>query len=615
MCVATKCGVCLPNEVMNDRSNCTAHGHRPPISSRLAVVAALLCLLGQLPGYAAKFSASIDRDTIVLGESINLTLTFEGVSPGRLPQLPAVPGLQQAGGYSSGSSSTLGPDGKLNTVYTVSVPLVATEVGEIAIPAFQIELNGERLSSQPLKLKVLREDTTSPPAALANRSAFLWLVLPRKEFYFGEPVVAEVRLYRRENAQRIGDFQLSPLQGDGLNAGPWVQGQLARRVVGGQGFLVQPLFCVVTPVKTGPLKLGQLKGSVVLNPPDVFESFWGRGGRAERVELALDGEAVQVFPLPKENVPADFNGAIGNFTLAMNAGPTNVAVGDPITVRVQISGRGAFDTVKLPEQKAWEHFKSYQPTGNLQVGDALGLQGTKTFEQIVSPETADLKELPPFSFSFFDPEAKQYRTLSQPAVKLIVTPAATVAAPMMSLPARGNDTTPPPARDIVHIKTRPGQLTQVGPPLLQRPWFIAVQSVPVLAWLAAVGWRKRTDALANNPRLRRQRAVAQLIRDGLAELRQHAAARNSDAFFASLVRLLQEQLGERLDCPASAITEAVVDEKLRPRGVPEATLQEIHELFQACNLARYAPVKSGSELEAYIPRLEAALAKIQEVKA
>ena len=44
--------------------------------------------------------------------------------------------------------------------------------------------------------------------------------------------------------------------------------------------------------------------------------------------------------------------------------------------------------------------------------------------------------------------------------------------------------------------------------------------------------------------------------------------------------LLQEQLGERLDLPASAITEAVIEEHLRPRNVPETPLAQLHELFQ-----------------------------------
>src|ERR1039458_2584419 len=73
-------------------------------------------------------------------------------------------------------------------------------------------------------------------------------------------------------------------------------------------------------------------------------------------------------------------------------------------------------------------------------------------------------------------------------------------------------------------------------------------------------WLKRTDNLANNPRLRRQRAVAQLVASGMDDLKKYAAANQPDELFATLFRLLQEQLGERLDCPASAITENVIEE-------------------------------------------------------
>jgi hypothetical protein len=563
---------------------------------------------------AASFSTSLDRDSIVVGETVMLTLTFEGAAPRSLPQLPNLPGLQLAGGMSHASNISQSADGETRVSHSYSVPLLANQPGEYMIPAFQVELDGQRLTSAPLRLKVLREDPSSPPPEYGSRSAFLWLVLPRKEFYLGETFVAELRLYIKDGVRNIDGFQPPSLQTEGFNASGWTKGQNFRRLVGGRPFTAVPALCAVTPVKTGALKLGEMQSQVVLNPPDIFESFWGRGTRTERVALALEAQAVQVLPLPAENVPADFTGAVGSFSLAVQVAPTNVAVGDPITVRVQISGRGGFDAVRLPEQKGWVNFRAYQPTGNLQTQDALGLQGTKTFEQVVSPESADVKELPPFTFSFFDPEARAYRTLTHPAQPLVVRPAAAVSTPMLTVAPRPNPGDPPPARDIVHIKTRAGDLKRLRPPLLQQPWFAVVPGVPVLAWMLAVGWRRRADALAANPRLRRQRAVAQLVREGLVELRTHAAAKNSDAFFATLVRLLQEQLGERLDCPASAITESVVDEKLRPRGVPEDTLKELHELFQACNLARYAPVRTSGELTALIPRVEAALARIQEVK-
>ena len=131
----------------------------------------------------------------------------------------------------------------------------------------------------------------------------------------------------------------------------------------------------------------------------------------------------------------------------------------------------------------------------------------------------------------------------------------------MAATRTANSQNPPPPQDILPIKEQFGALAPAGPPLLTQPVFLAAQSLPVLAWLAALVWRKRTDSLANNPRLRRQRRVARLIREGSNDLHRLAAKNNSDEFFATLFRLLQEQLGERLDCPASSITEAVIDER------------------------------------------------------
>jgi len=48
--------------------------------------------------------------------------------------------------------------------------------------------------------------------------------------------------------------------------------------------------------------------------------------------------------------------------------------------------------------------------------------------------------------------------------------------------------------------------------------------------------------------------------------------------------------------------------------MPEATLAPLHELFQTCNLVRYAPIKSSQELAAIIPKLETVLRELKELK-
>jgi hypothetical protein len=336
-------------------------------------------------------------------------------------------------------------------------------------------------------------------------------------------------------------------------------------------------------------------------------------GEQKQLTLATDTGAAKSLPLPVENAPADFGGAVGAYELTVSAGPTNVATGDPITVRVEISGRGALESLTLPEQKTWHDFKTYPPTANVAFADQLGIQGKKTFEQVVSPESTDIKQLPPFSFSFFDPEAKQYRTLTLPAVPLTVRPGGVATAPSIAAPKSANQETPLP-QDIVPIKQRLGTLAQSGPPLYQQTWFVAAQGIPLLAFVGAFIWRRRTDALANNPRLRRRRQVEHVVSEGLIQLRQLATEKKSDEFFAVMFRLMQEQIGERLDVPASSITESVVEEKLTNRAVAESTRSTLHELFSTCNAARYAPVQSSHELAALIPKLENAVKELREVK-
>jgi hypothetical protein len=332
------------------------------------------------------------------------------------------------------------------------------------------------------------------------------------------------------------------------------------------------------------------------------------------VTLSAEALPIEVRPLPTNNVPADFNGAVGNYSLNLALSTNAVAAGDPITLTVQIGGHGPIESLSLSSLDKWRDFKVYPPITKVETTDPFGLDGTKTFEQAVIPESADMKELPPVTFSFFDPEQKGYRTVMHPATPILVRPgtAAPAQPTIIATPTPGANE-PKPAADIVHIKPRLGTLAQIRAPLIQQTWFVALQGVPLLAWLSVVLWRKREDSLANNPRLRRRRQVAEIVRGGLAELRGLAAANQAEEFFATTFRLLQEQLGERLNLPASAITEAVVEERLRPCGAPEETLTALEELFQRCNQARYAPQRNSQELASLAPNVEAVLRQLQRL--
>jgi hypothetical protein len=562
---------------------------------------------------AAGFTASLDRDTLTLGESARLTLTFEDVRPSNPPALPSIANLQIT--HNGQSSQYQFVNGKSTSLLRHNYTVTPRQPGDYTIPALSFTTGGQTLTTQPLRLKTIKAGATATDAASSGQQqVFLRLALPKTNVYLGEVITGEIQLYLRDGVQGLSQFQFTGTPTEGVSVGKMSEGQRRRAQIGNASYTLVPVSVAFMPNKTGPLSIGPVTAGVVIELParSIQEQFFG--GHRSRVNLATEALTLQCLPLPAENAPADFNGAVGQYTMAVSVGPTNVATGDPITVRVQITGRGALDSLTLPAQSAWHDFKTYPPTARVETGDPLGLQGAKTFEQIIAPQSADITELPSLTFSFFDPDAKRYETLRHPAVKLTVRPGGSSPAPVIAALKSSEPEPAPPQQDIVPIKPHPGDPARLAGPLAAQPWFLALQCAPVLAFVTARVWRRRADSLANNPRLRRRLAVAQIIRDGTRDLRRLAAENRADEFFATLFRLLQEQLGERLDCPASAITEAVVDEKLRPRGVPDSMLEGIHELFQSCNVARYAPTQSGGELAALIPKFENILREIREAR-
>jgi hypothetical protein len=576
--------------------------------------------------FAASFTATLDRQTISMGETAMLTMQFEGGEPKSIPPIPPIANLQIAGRGTSHSMSII--NGQVTSTRAETFEVAATQPGEYLIPALQAEVAGQLLSSQPLTLTVVKPGSSATDST-GDQLAILKVFVPKKEVFVGEAFTVELQVYIREGVVNAGNIMQGfdnyggpPIKAEGFSILKTAHAQRRRARLGNANYFVASLVTSVAAVKTGPLNIGSTDFNLPLELPsanqnarDPFDVFFGRQAVERRnIPVTAEPQSITVLPWPTQNIPPGFNGAVGTYSLSATAGPTNVAAGDPVTLKIQISGHGVLDSLTLPEQPAWQDFKVYPATAKpMDSADPLGIQGTKSFEQVIVPQNTDIKQVPPFSFSFFDPEQKSYRTLTQPAIPLTVRPGGSIPAPSVAIAKTASDT-PPPAQDIVPIKTQFGSFAQLSPALVQQPWFIALQAVPILAWLSVLIWRRRIDKLANSPRLRRKRQVAQLVESGLGDLRRFAAENKSDEFFATLFRLLQEQLGERLDVPANAITEAVIEEQLRPRDVPESLTNPLHELFQICNLARYAPIKSSQELAAVIPKAENMLRELKELK-
>jgi hypothetical protein len=579
----------------------------------------LLCftsaaLAGSIPIRAASFSATVEPETVAVGDTAALKLVFQGSGQIQLSPVPAIPGLVVSG-PEQGSSTRI-VNGQRTDSINVTYYLRPTRTNVFTIPSLTAHIAGETFQSKPLQLTAVKATQSSATPALA----LLRLVVPRDHVYVGETLVIELQLLLDRSVSNVSDFDIPNFSGAGWLAGEAIRGQNRQVQFGGQIMTVVPVRIPVTPLAAGPLTLGPLNSSVVVQIPEQRrrnDPFAGFGlfqrTQSRRVELTLPEHRIEVLPLPTENVPEGFSGALGRFAMGVTAGPTNVTVGDPITLRIQISGTGNMSSIVLRSPVTSGDFKTYEPEFKLDTTDDFGLEGMKTVEQIVIPENTEVDELPAIEFSFFDPQAGSYRTLMHPPTPLNVMPAGSRPSPVTATGSSAPTSVESARQDIVHIKQRLGTSEPAPSTTVFTSRFYVWNGIPLLAWIGTVVWRKRRDQLGRNPRLQRRQEVRRLVSTGLKDLERLSYEGQSEAFFSTTFRLLQEQIGLCLNLPASGITESAVDERLASLPLQEETLTHLHELFQVCNQARYAPTHDSQELAAIASKLRRELEALEEV--
>ncbi|HSH94212.1 MAG TPA: hypothetical protein VK968_08710, partial [Roseimicrobium sp.] len=278
-----------------------------------------------------------------------------------------------------------------------------------------------------------------------------------------------------------------------------------------------------------------------------------------------------------------------------------------------ISGRGNFDALKIPSLEGWRDFKVYPPTSSIGLTDPLGMEGRKSFEIVVVPQNAEVKELPEFAFSYFDPDQKSFRTEKHAATPLKIRASGQTQAQPTVIAATNAAPIQPIASDIVHIKPVLGSLQSPAPPLLASRWFIALQGLPLAAALGFWGWRRVQIRRASDPRRLRREASQRWLNEQLPQLDQLATTGNAPEFFALSVRALQEQLGAQFDMPSGSITESIIDTRVAPSGAAPELQEQLHRLFQTFNAARYAPTSSVQELSALSKQVRQVISDLQQL--
>ncbi len=542
---------------------------------------------------AASVNASVTHRSVAVGDALQYQIQIDEDSGSDLdPPDIAVDGLDIRYLGPSTNRRMEFTNGRLvQSISTTFVyQVVPSKPGNYVIPATDLKVGSQQLRTQPVAFTA--EKNTGSVSEGETKIAFSEIDPFKRELYVGEIVPVEINFYL--DARIAAELEQMPdLVGEGFTKQKMGEPRQQQALRDGRDWKIVTFRTLITPSKAGKITLGPADVPFVAEVPrqrrrsnDPFESFFNdpffERAFAERKRYNARAPAVElnVKPLPVAGRPASFSGAIGQFKFTATGSPNHVKVGDPITMRMTVSGKGNFDRVQAPALVNPQGWHAYPASNNFEAAANSELEGTKTFEMPVVPETTQ-REMPRFEFTYFDPDQGKYVALPSEPAPLTVdgapAPAAAPSAPAIAdaAPAPKVDPdTPAPAESGSNFR---GLIYETGPretsfaPIFRQRAFYVAQLIPlaILLGLIAVRVTRRDPTLSRDAQWRRER-------DHL----RHALRRTTDAseFYETAARAVQIQTALRTGVDPASVDADVIRTRYR---LDEQSAADVDEIFNA----------------------------------
>jgi hypothetical protein len=572
-------------------------------------------------GDSPKITAVVTSSDVVVGETVQLQIQIDNAGMSvRPPSDIDVPGLQIH--YTGESTQMTWKNFSTSSSITYSYTILPEKPGTYKIPPQRIRLGKDNLQTPELTLRV----TDSPSAtarAGSNRApsgntqagedkiAFAELLVPKKTAYVGEMIPAVVKIGFNSRT-RVAEMAPPQVTGQGFTVQKLGEGERNLENIDGRSYVVFNYKTAISAARVGNFQIGPVeqkanvlvprRSSGVRRKP--FDPFNGEdpfsdpffalpfGGLMEQREIAVKSDPVslEVKALPA-GAPPIFSGAVGSFSMTAEANPKRVQIGDPITIKAAISGRGNFDRMNAPELGDERGWHKYPPSSNFKQDDDVGISGTKTFELVVSPNEK-LTNVPPLAFSYFDPVKEKYVTLHSEAVPLIVEGNAS-AGPAIAGTTPGASAPPAPggqqkAQDILHQINERGEIVSTFAPFYTQKGFWLAQLLPLTFAAGLMGWKVQNVRASNRAALRA--AQLQHERDELLrKLRRDQLAPREYFSDASRVVQLKTALKQTNIEPATVDAETAA----RVFALNAEQSERMRRLFATSDELRYSGVGNG----------------------
>src|SRR5690606_22339292 len=530
-----------------------------------------------------EFYAQVSSQSIGVNQRIEVRFTMtEKVTDFRQPSFE---GFDIVGGPMQ-SENYIWVNGQSRNEYSFSFFIQPQKKGILTIEPASVEYNGKVYKTQPISINVGEAVQEDPRRNQRRRDPFarffeemeedfnrrhrqqqqipqnlgegihLVAKVSKNNVYVNEPLTVEYGLYisYQSGFNTLSIKELPKYENFWNHSIEQKELQVNEATLDGKVYRYLPLQkAILLPQKDGTLKIDAMK-------IEIEEQFYtGRVDVFGIPEIGIRKKAyssgaknISVKPLPLDNQPAGFTGAVGSYNFAVNADKTQLKANEPLELTVTVQGKGNLDLLTLPKPIVPNALELYDPEKINRVVKNMssGMQGTKTEKYVIVPQYKGTYTIEPLSFSYFDTATKTYKTITTEAITIDVTEGPEV-------PTNTNQNN---QAEIVRSNDMQPLDETIdwfeGNFVTENKGFYAWWLMPLLLLPILFVVKKQSDKNNQNTEGKRQKATNKLAKKYLSEAKSQIG--HKEAFYEALERCMHNYLKARLKIETSEMSNETI---------------------------------------------------------
>ena len=554
-----------------------------------------------------KVVISVDKTVVEAGSHFRMTIGVQGAFDTEIPKLTPPENFILMYGPSVSTQTSI-----VNNVVAVfrgfTYSFSPTETGIFELGPATLEYKGKVYTSNSVKIEVVKrtpfEGDVDPDKERSkridiNKRIFVELETDKKEAYIYEQIVESFKLFFQKGLP-IDDLDYVAASTKSFLAEKLGEERRYEEVRDGILYNVIELRTALFPLVSGNIEIPPAKFNcnIIIRQQgyrnSIFDEFSGRGGQKYPVERSTDSVKLKIKPLPESDKPDNFAGTVGRFTMDVLAKPTEVKVGDPITLSINIRGKGNIQTIGEPvlapgDEKDFKIYPAETDTTITDRGD--GIKGEKLFSKVVEPQHEDIDMIPAISFSYFDPELEKYMTITHDPIPIMVEHSEVEIPIRLSLEdaEKVKGQVKILTKDILPIMSDLYSFKNQGIALYNRSLFLVfIFLTPILVVIVCVYIQRHRELLQTDVGYARKRRALSRAKKQLSNARRLVQLDNPSEFYSTLAKTVMEHIADKLNLAPASITADNISGILENRGVSHDVIKELKQCLESCDYGRFS---------------------------